>query len=102
MRKKNMQIILFYFWNIVFLSYTRLKIKLAFIVQMKVLFRNVLLNHILNMRRMSEKIKLFRHKPLVIIYGCTGTGKTKLSVELAKKYGEKAEIINADAMQVLN
>jgi tRNA A37 N6-isopentenylltransferase MiaA len=54
------------------------------------------------MRRMSEKIKLFRHKPLVIIYGCTGTGKTKLSVELAKKYGEKAEIINADAMQVLN
>lgn len=35
---------------------------------------------------------------IVVIIGPTGVGKTKLSLELAKKY--HAEIINADAMQV--
>ena len=35
---------------------------------------------------------------IVVIIGPTGVGKTKLSLELAKKYN--AEIINADAMQV--
>ncbi len=49
---------------------------------------------------MSLEEKNYRSKPLVIIYGCTGTGKTKLSIELAKKFPNKAEIINADAMQV--
>jgi tRNA dimethylallyltransferase len=43
---------------------------------------------------------ILRNKPIVVIYGCTGTGKTKLSIELAKKF--KAEIINADAMQMYN
>ncbi|XP_028174145.1 tRNA dimethylallyltransferase [Ostrinia furnacalis] len=36
--------------------------------------------------------------PMVIILGATGTGKTKLSVELAKKFG--TEIISADSMQI--
>lgn len=35
---------------------------------------------------------------IIVIVGPTGVGKTKLSIELAKKY--KAEIINADSMQV--
>lgn len=35
---------------------------------------------------------------IIVIIGPTGVGKTKLSIELAKKY--KAEIINADSMQV--
>ncbi len=35
---------------------------------------------------------------MIVIVGPTGVGKTKLSIELAKKY--HAEIINADSMQV--
>ena len=37
-------------------------------------------------------------KKIIVITGPTGVGKTKLSVELAKKYN--GEIINADAMQI--
>ena len=37
-------------------------------------------------------------KPLIIITGPTASGKTALSVELAKKIG--GEIISADSMQV--
>ncbi|EEZ99485.2 tRNA dimethylallyltransferase isoform X1 [Tribolium castaneum] len=36
--------------------------------------------------------------PLVVILGATGSGKTKLSLELAQKF--KGEIISADSMQV--
>lgn len=43
---------------------------------------------------MSSKI------PMVIILGATGSGKTKLGVELAQRFG--AEIISADSMQVLS
>ena len=35
---------------------------------------------------------------IIVVVGPTGTGKTKLSVALAKKYN--AEIINADSMQI--
>ena len=35
---------------------------------------------------------------IIVIIGPTGVGKTKLSVELAKKIN--GEIINADSMQV--
>ena len=44
-------------------------------------------------------------KPLIIICGCTGTGKTKLSIQLAEwliQNNRKCEIINADAMQVIH
>ncbi|KAK3308494.1 IPP transferase-domain-containing protein [Chaetomium strumarium] len=37
-------------------------------------------------------------KPLIIIYGSTGTGKSDLAVELATRFN--GEIINADAMQM--
>ena len=37
-------------------------------------------------------------KQIIVITGPTGVGKTKMSVEIAKKYN--GEIINADAMQV--
>lgn len=49
------------------------------------------------------KLERIRRKPFVVICGCTGTGKTKLSIQLAEwliKKGKKAEIINVDAMQV--
>lgn len=36
--------------------------------------------------------------PLVVILGATGSGKTKLSLELAKRFN--GEIIGADSMQV--
>lgn len=36
--------------------------------------------------------------PIIFVVGSTGTGKTKLSVELAKRFN--GEIINADSMQV--
>lgn len=36
--------------------------------------------------------------PIVVILGSTGTGKTKLSLELAARYG--GEVISADSMQV--
>lgn len=37
-------------------------------------------------------------RPLIVILGSTGTGKTKLSLELAQRYG--GEVISADSMQV--
>ncbi|XP_052872965.1 tRNA dimethylallyltransferase [Anopheles cruzii] len=37
-------------------------------------------------------------KPIVVILGSTGTGKTKLSLELGTRYG--GEVISADSMQV--
>ncbi|XP_031549612.1 tRNA dimethylallyltransferase-like [Actinia tenebrosa] len=39
-----------------------------------------------------------RRLPLVVILGCTGTGKSKLAIEIGKKIG--GEIISADSMQV--
>lgn len=47
----------------------------------------------------------YRDKPFIVICGCTGTGKTKLSIQFAEwliKNNRKAEIINADAMQVFS
>ncbi|KAK3997514.1 mitochondrial tRNA dimethylallyltransferase [Cladorrhinum sp. PSN332] len=37
-------------------------------------------------------------RPLIIIYGSTGTGKSDLAVELARRFN--GEVINADAMQM--
>lgn len=36
--------------------------------------------------------------PIIVVLGATGTGKSKLAIELALKY--KGEVINADSMQV--
>ncbi len=51
----------------------------------------------------SNTCNTIRNKPFIVICGCTGTGKTKLSIELAQwliNSNRKVEIINADAMQV--
>lgn len=37
-------------------------------------------------------------RPVIVILGSTGTGKTKLSLEIAKRYN--GEVISADSMQV--
>ena len=50
------------------------------------------------MRRILNKKPMISSKPVVVIIGYTGAGKSKLAVEIAKKY--RGEIINADAMQV--
>lgn len=41
---------------------------------------------------------MLRTAPLIVILGSTGTGKTKLSIELARRFA--GEIISADSMQV--
>lgn len=46
----------------------------------------------------ASKEEMSSRVPIIAIVGATGTGKTKLSVELAKRIG--GEIINADSMQV--
>jgi len=38
--------------------------------------------------------------PVVVVLGATGTGKSKLAVEIGKHF--KGEIISADSMQVDN
>lgn len=60
-------------------------------------------NSRVKMNETSRRLAAVRAKPFVVICGCTGTGKTKLSIEMAQwliASGKKAEIINADAMQV--
>ena len=39
-----------------------------------------------------------RRLPVVLILGATGTGKSKLAIELAEKFN--GEIVSADSMQV--
>lgn len=39
-------------------------------------------------------------RPLIVICGTTGVGKSNLAIEIAIHLSRKAEIINADAMQV--
>lgn len=49
--------------------------------------------------RPLKKIKMLDPSSLVlVILGSTGTGKSKLAIELAKKFN--GEIISADSMQV--
>ena len=47
---------------------------------------------------LSHVLRRMPDKPLVVICGTTGVGKSKLAVELALK--QNGKIINADAMQV--
>lgn len=46
----------------------------------------------------SDRRKNEGPPPLVVILGSTGVGKTKLSIELARRFD--GEIISADSMQV--
>ncbi|GIX73884.1 tRNA dimethylallyltransferase, partial [Caerostris extrusa] len=51
-----------------------------------------------NILRTTFKSPTMFDVPIVAILGCTGTGKSKLAIELAKKFN--GEIISADSMQV--
>jgi uridine kinase len=42
--------------------------------------------------------EMWSRVPLVVVLGATGTGKSKLAVELAKRFA--GEVIGADSMQV--
>lgn len=42
--------------------------------------------------------KISRLKPIVVIIGATGTGKSKLGLQIASRF--KGEVISADSMQV--
>ena len=69
------------------------------------LFRNFTRYHKMSTVQAQNNLSIEKHrnKPFIVICGCTGTGKTKLSIQLAEwliNGGKKAEIINADAMQV--
>lgn len=48
---------------------------------------------------MSSVQKVLSRIPLVIVLGPTGSGKTKLSLDIASKFA--GEILSADAMQVI-
>lgn len=37
--------------------------------------------------------------PIVVVLGATGTGKSKLAIQIAKRFN--GEIISADSMQVM-
>lgn len=37
-------------------------------------------------------------KPLIIVSGCTGTGKSDLAIAIAKRFG--GDVISADSMQI--
>ena len=72
----------------------------------KSLFK-VMSSQVANAHELENQVKAVnikvRDKPFIVICGCTGTGKTKLSIQLAEwliKDNKKCEIINADAMQV--
>ncbi|CAI9756063.1 unnamed protein product [Fraxinus pennsylvanica] len=43
-----------------------------------------------------------RNKKIVVILGATGSGKSKLSVDLASRFFTSSEIINSDKIQVYN
>ena len=47
---------------------------------------------------MAASMKVLKRLPVVVILGCTGSGKSKLAIELAVKFN--GEIISADSMQV--
>lgn len=42
---------------------------------------------------------IFKRLPVIVVIGATGTGKSKLALDIAQKYG--GEIISADSMQVI-
>lgn len=50
------------------------------------------------MVNMAASVGKFRCLPIVVILGSTGTGKSKLAIEIGKRVG--GEILSADSMQV--
>ena len=58
------------------------------------MFRRLLTSRIRTLFKMPTQVEL----PLIIVAGCTGTGKSDLGVALAEKFS--GEIISADSMQI--
>ena len=52
----------------------------------------------LGYRALDRDLATLRKIPLVVILGCTGVGKSKLAIELARRFD--GEIISADSMQI--
>lgn len=46
----------------------------------------------------ASTARLLNRVPVIVVCGATGTGKSKLALEIAVKYG--GEVISADSMQV--
>lgn len=46
----------------------------------------------------SKFVKMSTRVPIVVVMGATGSGKSKLAIQIAKKFN--GEIISADSMQV--
>ena len=51
-----------------------------------------------NVIEMMKAMNYLTNRSVVAIIGATGTGKSKLGIEIAKKFN--GEVINADSMQV--
>ncbi|VDO56774.1 unnamed protein product, partial [Onchocerca flexuosa] len=51
-----------------------------------------------NYRLVLPPVEMSRKKPLIIILGCTGTGKSDLGIAVAKNFN--GEVISADSMQI--
>ena len=43
---------------------------------------------------------ILKRVPVIVVIGATGTGKSKLALDIAQKYG--GEIISVDSMQVIS
>lgn len=87
------------FWNKIFVSLKRSKFVFFSAAGTRepgiaVRFR---LPFVVNCRRLQMDTR-FDDRPLFVVVGCTGTGKTKLGVTLAKELG--GEVVSADSIQV--
>lgn len=51
-----------------------------------------------NCRLILPPVEMSRKKPLIVILGCTGTGKSDLGIAVAKNFN--GEVISADSMQI--
>lgn len=49
-------------------------------------------------RTVLSPIQMSVKKPLIVVLGCTGTGKSDLGIAISKKFG--GEVVSADSMQV--
>uniref|UniRef100_A0A7E4ZRT0 tRNA dimethylallyltransferase n=1 Tax=Panagrellus redivivus TaxID=6233 RepID=A0A7E4ZRT0_PANRE len=49
------------------------------------------------LRQLYRRIRM-NDKPLIVVGGCTGTGKSDLGIQVAKKFN--GEVISADSMQI--
>lgn len=56
------------------------------------------MNRLKIFRKSLRKLMGIKDRNLVLVCGCTGTGKSDLGIEIAKKFN--GEVISADSMQI--